>query len=316
MQSHTNEPSVSLGMTRRRTIAPLTLIASIVVALIVGYGIGSRFNVIGLFGQKSTNEINYAAVDRIYRELRSNYDGTLDIDKLTNGASRGLVDAAGDPYTIYMDAKEAEVFKRDLTGDVGAGIGAEVGVRGGQPTIVRVLPDHPAEKVGLRAGDTIIAVNDRSTKSLALDKTIEQLRGVLGSTVKVTVLRSGEPIEFSIVRARIVNPSVRSSIEQGIGVIKVTRFDQETGDLVRRAADSLISQRVQGMILDLRDNGGGYVTAAQDVAGVWLENRRIMTEKSGDKIVDSVSSRGGAIAKQARARLLRVLFKSIESRPW
>src|SRR5690606_9195440 len=112
-----------------------------------------------------------SSLQATYKKLAANYDGELDIPALIEGANRGLVAAVGDDYTVYMNAEEAKQFDRDLSGNIGGGIGAEIGVRNDQPTILRTLADTPAERAGLMAGDVILAVNSTDTRGWSADRT-------------------------------------------------------------------------------------------------------------------------------------------------
>ncbi|HEU5121735.1 MAG TPA: S41 family peptidase, partial [Candidatus Saccharimonadales bacterium] len=243
----------------------------------------------------STEVLDFSSVEKTYQALQQNYDGELDTQKMIEGASRGLVSATGDPYTVFMDAKESEEFNKDLSGNIGGGIGAEIGVRASQPTIIRVLVGNPAEKAGLKAGDVILAVNDQSAANWTADKAVSEIRGDAGTTVKLTVARGNETKEFTITREVVNNPSVQSVVQDGIGVLTISRFDQQTGTLARQAAESFKRQGVRGVILDLRGNGGGYLDAAQDVVGLWLDNKIVVSERVGDKVTEELRSGSNSI---------------------
>jgi carboxyl-terminal processing protease len=273
-------------------------IASMVVVAVVAFVVGTRGEslvasiapMVGIKIPATSGTLDLKSVQETYQQLAHNYDGTLDTQKLIDGASRGVAAAAGDQWTVFMDKAEAADFDKELTGKIGGGIGAEIGTRSGQPTIIRVLPDNPAEKAGLQAGDVIVEVSGKSTVGLASDKTVSLIRGEVGTTVKIIVRRADESKEFTITRATIVNPSVQSSVVDGIGTLRITRFDGETGSLAEAAARDFKQKGVSKVILDLRDNGGGYVTAAQDVAGLWLDNKVVVTEKTGSTVVDELRS--------------------------
>jgi carboxyl-terminal processing protease len=228
-------------------------------------------------------------VQKTFQELKANYDGTLDTNKLIDGAARGMVAAAGDRYTVFMDKTEADDFAKQLSGEV-SGIGCEIGVRSNQPTIIRVLTDSPAEQAGVKANDVIVAVNGESVVGADSATVAEKIRGEAGTSVKVKVARGEEAQEFTITRAKISDPSVRWSVKDGVGTMVISRFDQDTGELARKAATEFKSQGVKGVILDLRDDGGGYLDAARDVAGIWLDNKVVVTEKTDGKVTDTVSS--------------------------
>lgn len=284
-----------------RGISRTVYFLTIAFVAVVGFVAGTRDNeIIGaiapVLGFKvETSELNLASVQQTYQQLKLNYDGTLDTTKLIEGASRGLAEAVGDPYTVYMDAKEAEEFNKSLSGEIGGGIGAAIGVRNGKPTITRVIPGNPADKAGVQAGDVIIGINDEVTEDWTSDKAAEKIRGEVGTTVKLAVLRGTDTKEFTITRQEVTDPSVQSSVEGGIGILTVRRFDKETANLARKAARSFEEQKVKGVILDLRDNGGGYLEAAQDLAGIWLKDKVVVSERVDGKETDTLKSGGETI---------------------
>lgn len=279
-----------------KTISKGALFLMIAATALVGFVAGTRSNdilaAIGpVFGIKVyTGTLDLASVQKTYQKLAANFDGDLDTQKLIDGANRGMVAASGDAYTVYMDAKEAADFNNDLSGNIGGGIGAEIGLRNDKPTIIRVLKDNPAEKAGLAAGDQIIAVNEEVTAHETVDKIVSNIRGETGTTVKIGVLRSGEPKEFTVTRSTINNPSVDSKVENGIGTLTISRFDAQTGSLTKKAAEQFKSQNVKSIILDLRGNGGGYLGAAQDVAGLWLNDKVVVSERTGGKTTEELKT--------------------------
>lgn len=280
---------------KQRGISAQTFFVSLVLVLAVGYIAGTRnaqlFAAIApVFGIKaSADTLNTEVLQQTYRSLKANYDGSLDATKLADGAARGMVAAAGDRYTVFMDAEEASEFQKELSGEV-TGIGCEIGVRSGQPTVLRVIPESPAEKAGLKPGDIFVAVNDTSVKGGTSSDVAEKVRGEAGTSVKLTVKRGEANQEFTITRAKVSDPSVRSSIKDGVGILTISRFDQDTGMLARKAATEFKSRSVKSVIVDLRNNGGGYLQAAQDVAGIWLDHKLVVTEKTGGKVTDEVKS--------------------------
>ena len=280
---------------RKSTVSKNTFILSMAFVALVAFVAGTRStqlyaSVAPLFGIKaSADTLDMQLVQRTFQELKANYDGTLDTNKLIDGAARGMVAAAGDRYTVFMDKTEAEDFAKQLSGEV-SGIGCEIGVRSNQPTIIRVLTDSPAEQAGVKANDVIVAVNGESVVGADSATVAEKIRGEAGTSVKVKVARGEEAQEFTITRAKISDPSVRWSVKDGVGTMVISRFDQDTGELARKAATEFKSQGVKGVILDLRDDGGGYLDAARDVAGIWLDNKVVVTEKTDGKVTDTVSS--------------------------
>jgi carboxyl-terminal processing protease len=270
----------------------LTIAVTAVIGFVAGTRSGDIISAIApVFGFKVvTGTLDLSAVQRTYQQLASNYDGKLDTQALIDGASKGLVAAAGDKFTMFMDAKEASAFDNDLSGNIGGGIGAEIGLRNDKPTIIRILPGNPAEKAGLAAGDVILSVNDQSTSGWSADQTATAVRGDVGTTVKMTVMRGTAEKDFTVTRATVDNPSVDSRVTNGIGILTISRFDDQTGLLAQKAAENFKQQNVKGVILDLRDNGGGYITAAQDVAGLWVKDKLIVSERTNGQTTDQLTS--------------------------
>lgn len=281
---------------KKWSFTPSAFVLTAALVFIVGYAAGMRNDqIVGLvaptFGFKvATGSLDLASVQNTYRQLAANFDGNLDTNALISGASKGLVAAAGDDYTVYMDKKTADEFNKDLNGNIGGGIGAEIGSRGNKPTVIRTLPDTPAAQAGMEAGDVIVAVNDLSTSSWSVNDTVNKIRGDVGTTVKVTVLRGTMPKDFTLTRQKITAPSVEYKIQGGVGIMTMSRFDDTTSDLARQAAENFKSNNVKGVILDLRGNGGGLLTAAQDVAGLWLRDQLVVTEKTNGKVTDQLKS--------------------------
>ena len=285
----------------RNPISSLVLFVIIALSIAAGFLAGNyQYQIIGVvgpvFGYKANSgNIDVSSLQETYSKLASNFDGKLDDQALIEGANRGMVAATGDDYTAYMSPKEAAEFNASLSGDVGAGIGAEIGLRNDKITIIRALRDNPAEKAGLHAGDTVLSVNDQSMDGWTVEKAVDLIRGEDGTTVKISVQRDSEIKEFVITRAVINNPSVESSVDNGIGILTISRFDERTGSLARIAAQSFIKQGARGVILDLRGNGGGYVSAAKDVVGLWLNQKLVMSEKIGGVLDSTITTENSAI---------------------
>ncbi|MDB5162237.1 MAG: putative carboxyl-terminal protease [Candidatus Saccharibacteria bacterium] len=246
-------------------------------------GVGSVF---GIKGAGAT--IDLSSVERTYQDLKANYDGNIDDKALIEGANRGLVDALGDEYTLYMNKKETDEFNNELSGNIGGGIGVELADRSGALTAVRLLRDNPAEKAGLQVNDVISAINGESTTGKSVTESVSKIRGDVGTTVKLTITRGAETKEFTLTRAQVNNPSVYSSIDGTTGIMTITRFDDQTGSLAQEAAREFKDKGVTSVVLDLRGNGGGYVTAAQSVAGLWLDNQVVVSERNNGKVVDEL----------------------------
>lgn len=295
---------------RQRKVSQGVFLASLVLAIIVSFAAGTRSEEIyqiaaPIFGIKVAKQpLDTEVMKEAYRQLAANYDGDLDANKLSDGAARGMVKAVGDDYTTFLDKEEAAEFNKSLNGEV-SGIGAEIGVRNLQPTVLRVLDDSPAKKAGLKTGDIFVAVNGTSVAGETASGVADKVTGEAGTTVKLTMRRGSESLDFSITRAQISDPSVRWSVSDDIGILTISRFDDNTGSLARKAAKEFIDKGVKGVIVDLRNNGGGYLTAAQEVASLWLDNgKTVVTEKSRGQVTETVKASGNPTLKGKKTIVL------------
>ena len=275
----------------------LTLVIVAIVSFVAGARSDALFaNVASVFGVRTSNKtIDLSSVQKTYQELIANYDGKLDTQKLIYGANRGLVEAAGDPHTAYMDPDETKEFDKSLSGQIGGGIGAEIGLRNNKPTIIKPLENSPAQKAGIKAGEAIVKVNDEASSDWSVEKVVSKIRGEVGTSVKLTLLSGGQTHEVSVVRQNIVSPAVESEIDGEIGILKVNRFGDDTVSLSRKYASEFVEKGVKKVILDLRNNPGGTVGAAQGLLGIWLDNQIAMTERRGSEIVKTLRTTGTPI---------------------
>ena len=275
----------------------LTLVIVAIVSFVAGARSDALFaNVASVFGARTSNKtIDLSSVQKTYQELVANYDGKLDTQKLIYGANRGLVEAAGDPHTAYMDPDETKEFDKSLSGQIGGGIGAEIGLRNNKPTIIKPLENSPAQKAGIKAGEAIVKVNDEASSDWSVEKVVSKIRGEVGTSVKLTLLSGGKTREVSVVRQNIVSPAVESEVDGEIGILKVNRFGDDTVSLSRKYASEFVEKGVKKVILDLRNNPGGTVGAAQGLLGIWLDNQIAMTERRGSEIVKTLRTTGTPI---------------------
>lgn len=257
------------------------------VMLVVGIFVGANWqNWFGGFapylGINSSvkSDVDWSALDEVYNKLASTYNGEISKTDVVEGAKKGLVESLGDAYTVYMDSEETSDFYDDLHGNVGSGIGVEMGLRDGYVRVLRTLPDNPARKAGILAGDIIYKVDGGEVYNLSTDEIAKKVRGETGSEVTVTVVRDGEEKSFTMKREAINNVSAYVEYDGKTAIITVTRFDNNTGTMVQGFAKEFADKGINKVILDLRGNGGGYVSAAQDLLSLWLDNEKILVQKS------------------------------------
>jgi len=210
--------------------------------------------------------------------------------KFLYGAISGITDSFGDPNTIFLEPEDSKKFEEDVTGAFG-GIGAEIGIRNDQLVIIAPLEKSPAEKAGLRAGDKILEVDGDSTAGININDAVKKIRGEIGTEVVLTILRDGEDVskKVTIVRANIIVPTLELEIlDDNIVLLQLFSFNQNAPVLFYRAALTTLLGNARGMVLDLRNNPGGFLEVANNLAGWFLEKGDIIvTERfrNGDEII-------------------------------
>ena len=182
-----------------------------------------------------------------------------------------------------------------------------MGLRDGYVRVLRLLPDNPAKKAGVLAGDIIYKVDDKEVYTWSTEDIANVLRGAAGTTVKLTIVRDGEEKSFELTRETINNVSAYVDYKKhNTAVITVTRFDNDTGALVQSFANEILNKGTQKIILDLRSNGGGYVSAARDLLSLWLDGEKVLIQKSKLSAVDDItySNRGRALFANIKTVIL------------
>lgn len=282
-----------------RTVRLSTAIMSGVIILIVGVIGGMRANdLIVLLGngqnKGAPSSLDFSSVQQVYDQLRQKFDGKLDAQKLVDGAKKGMVAATGDPYTVYFTKDEAKQFFSDLNGKF-SGIGAELAKRDDQLVISSTIDDSPARKAGLQAGDAIVKVNGEDTSGWSVDKAVSKIRGDKGTTVKLTLVRDSKQLDVPIVRDEITTPSVTWSEDaDNIGYMRIASFADDTAGLAQKAAQEFKDKGVKAVVLDLRGDGGGYLSAAQAVASLWLpEGKTIVQERTDTGVIQQTLKASG-----------------------
>ena len=280
-------------------IKGLSLIIFAGLFLFLGINIGNgRITAMSQTGvQKDLpNKLDYSSVDEVYKALKANFDGTLDTTKLLDGAKQGLVNAASDPHTEYLNAKDYKDFNDQLTGSF-VGIGAELSQDGkGSIVVVSPIAGFPAEKAGLKPKDIIIDIDGNSATGLTVSQAVDKIRGTKGTTVSLKVVRDGKSLDFKIVRDDISIPSVTSKVEDGIGYMTISRFGDDTASLAKKAAQDFKKQNVKAVVLDLRSDPGGLLDAAVSVSSLWVpEGKVILTERRAGIVTSTYKAIGGNI---------------------
>jgi carboxyl-terminal processing protease len=221
----------------------------------------------------------------------------VDDEKLMQGAIRGMMESLDDPHSAYMDPAEYEDAQAPLEGY--SGIGAWVNTEGEYLTITEPMKDSPAESAGLKKGDQIIAIDGEDMTGTLPELARQKILGEAGTQVVLTVLREGveEPIDFPVTRAQITIPSTEyRMLDNGIAYLRLNAFSNTTKDEIHTALTELLAQNPQGLILDLRYNSGGYLTAAIEVGSEFLPDGVVTYEEYGDGSRDTFNASGKGIA--------------------
>jgi carboxyl-terminal processing protease len=264
-------------------IAGLISLALVTGTYLLGYSVGHQ-NLQFDNGYKPTvtnwnlgrpRDIDFNLFWDVWDRVNKRFVGKIDNQEMVYDAIKGALGSLDDPYTLFLSPEEAKRFHEDLEGSF-SGIGAEIENRNGAITILTPLADTPAMKAGLRPKDVIVKIDDKTTEGMLVNDAIKLIRGDKGTTVKLTIAREGEAalLEISVVRDVILIRSVSWEIKaDNIGYIKVNQFGDDTNKLFRQALDEMIAKKPKGLIVDMRNNPGGYLDTAVDMSSYFLKDR-------------------------------------------
>lgn len=277
-----------------------TILISILIGVIFtsGYFLGfngfriesGKFPIIKISRElpKNREDVDFSLFWRVWDTLESSYydQSKINTSKMVYGAISGLVASLGDPYTAFLPPEENKVVEEDLSGSF-EGIGIQIGFKGKNLAVIAPLPDSPAIKAGIKAGDFIIGIKDEvkkidtSTSGITLTDAVKIIRGKAGTKVTLLLLRdeSNEPIKVEVERAKLDVPSVVVDfIDDNIAHIKLLKFGADTDSEWDKAVLQITSHKspVTGIVLDLRNNPGGYLQGAVDIAGEFLNKGSVV----------------------------------------
>ncbi len=298
------------GKTKSYAIKTVSVLLIVLISYAAGYQAGRKgfifipktFQVINQ--NQAPAAVDYSLLWDAINVLNQKYiDRPIDQQKILYGAVKGAVDAVGDPYTTFFRPKDLQNFETGLQGSFG-GIGAEVGEQNGNIVIIAPLDGTPAKRAGLMAKDIIAAVDGQSTQSWSVDQAVDAIRGPKGASVTLSILREGKtkPFDVKIVRDIIQIKSVKWSYQQvstaggqkqTIAVIAISQFGDDTKSLFDQAVSDVLAHKVNGIIVDLRNNPGGYLQSAVDVASYWVKpGDLVVTEARSDGTSDKYTGEG------------------------
>ncbi|OGZ17927.1 MAG: hypothetical protein A2Z78_01840 [Candidatus Nealsonbacteria bacterium RBG_13_36_15] len=271
----------------------------IILLLMVSFGFGVFFGRSSvepkiIFGVTNPEEgkpqdIDFSLFWRTWATLQEKFvdKENFDYQKMLYGAISGMVNALDDPYTVFFSPDANKQFREDVSGKF-EGVGMEVGMRNNELTIISPLEGTPAQKAGLRAGDKIIKIGDKITIDLTIDEAVSLIRGPKGTEVILTIFRDGWETtkDITIVRGVIEIPSLKWELlaspgeaggkEDKIAFIKLYQFHEKAGIDFSKAAFEILNSSTEKIILDLRNNPGGYLEISQDIAGWFLEKGQVV----------------------------------------
>jgi len=233
-------------------------------------------------------------LEKLIRLVEAGYYREVDLQQLVDGAYKGVFNAL-DPYSLYYTGEEYEEFDIQVTGTFG-GIGVQIAVRDGYITVVAPLHGTPAHRAGIRAGDRVVMVDDADVRDIPIDKVANMMRGEPGTGVKIGVLRDGQPslLEFGLVREIIeVNPVTYEVLDDKIGYIRLTEFNEHATGKVDEALDYFDGLGIRDVVLDLRNNPGGMVDQAVDVAGRFVPKGPVVHIERRNAPRQTLNSRPG-----------------------
>ena len=228
------------------------------------------------------SNVDFSLFWKVWDTLSTRYFDKSKINQksMVYGAIAGMVSAVGDPYTVFLPPTDNKVVNEDLSGSF-EGIGIEIGFRGNQLTVVSPLPDSPAQKAGIKAGDFIVGIKDeakkvdRGTVGISLPDAVKIIRGGAGSKVTLLLTRDGKdtPILVTVERAKLNIPSVTLNyVGKNIAHLRIIKFGGTTlSEWDKEVSEIVANKNTKGIVLDLRNNPGGYLEASVDIAGEFLK---------------------------------------------
>ncbi len=281
----------------KRLFLFFAVLAFLVLAFFVGYERGreslssgsdtvSVNGAVILNGKSQDKEVDFALFWKVWEILKEKFvdQSKLDAKQMLYGAIDGMLASTGDPYTTFFDPKEKEDFQEDMTGNF-EGIGAEMAIKDEILTIVSPLEGTPAERVGLLPGDKILKIDDEPTTNMDVEEAVRRIRGPKGTSVTLNIYHEGdeEPKDIVVPREVIHVKSLRFEMKEGdIAYIRLNRFGDETADEFERAVRSAVGAKAQGLVIDLRNNPGGLLTSAVDIASFLLPEKSVVViEENG-----------------------------------
>ncbi len=247
----------------------------------------------GIFYDQHGRGADMSKFWNVYNLIHENYVGSVDNSKLIDGAISGMVSGLGDPFSSYLPPTDKTNLNTELSGQF-EGIGAELVEKDNVITVVAPLPSTPAEKAGLKAKDVIVKIDGTSTEGMTVDDAVNKIRGPKGTKVTLTVLHEGASAtsDIAITRDSITVASVSSKMIGNVGYIEVDQFGEDTITGMQNAVNDLSAKNPKAIVIDLRNNPGGYLNDVPPMAGLFLPPSVVVKEQYKDGKSDELRSTG------------------------
>ncbi|MDX1608429.1 MAG: S41 family peptidase [Candidatus Spechtbacterales bacterium] len=269
---------------------------------------GTGLNLEQIFNGKE--EVEFSLIEDVWVLINEKYVAKEELDRraLIFGAIRGMVSELDDPYSVFFNKEETQQFLTSVSGQF-EGVGIEISIKEDQLTVVSPLKNTPAHKAGIKAGDKIVAIDGQSTESITLEEAVSKIRGPKGTEVVLTVAREGVDgeIEIPIVRDKIEVPSVEwELIEGNVAYVELTHFSEITGRDFSETAQQILESPADRIVLDVRNNPGGFLDVSINIAGWFLEKGElVVTEELADDVSRKHTSPGPGSLKDLHVVVLQ-----------
>lgn len=266
---------------KRVGVSGLVLIAFLAGFYFRAYAVPEIFKVEGIkdLEEGKPSDVSFESFWKAWNLLNEKYVDSQNVptEEKVWGAIQGLANSFGDPYTVFLPPEDKEMLEADISGRF-EGVGMEVGIRDEMLTVISPLKGTPADRAGVLPGDSILQINGTSTLGMTVDEAVKHIRGEGGTTVTLTMAREGlsEPLEISVTRDVIEIPTIETREEGGVFVIELYNFNANSTELFRDALQNFIDSGKEKLVLDLRNNPGGYLEASIDISSWFLPAGKVV----------------------------------------
>lgn len=248
------------------------------------------------------SEVDFSLFWKVYSDLQEKYvdSGKLEPEKVLYGAISGMVNSLGDPYTTFFEPENSKKFQEEISGSFG-GVGIEIGKRNDILTVIAPLKDTPAYKAGVKAGDKILKIDNKPTDNISIEEAVNLIRGKKGTKVILTI-NNGATKDIELIRDTIKVPTIEWQLVEkdgkNIAYMQIFSFNQTVDSEFRKAAEEILKSNADAIVLDLRNNPGGLLDSAINLAGWFLDKGKlVVSEEFGNSTRNEFKSDGNGALK-------------------